>query len=356
MLREFEDEMLTCTMCGFCRWVCPTLERRGWESFAPRGLVNIGFGLLKGKLRPTKALVDSVYSCTTCGRCVVKCPPQIKVRDIVLAIRATLFGSSVAPASIKSLLSSIARTGNIYGRTGRKISEDSSSLVFFPGCNVRHKHPEILESSLRLLEHLGLRASVWGGTDCCGAPFVLGGAFDQFRTLARNNFGKLRSSRVVLPCPIGLQTLRVSYPMFLKEEPPLASHITEILSTRIGSLRFQDTSETVTYHDPCYLARLMKVIEPPRKLLNSVPGIRLVEMADSKENTRCCGSGAGITQTYSKELSREIARERIEQARDVNADRIITSCPYCLDQLRAVSGALPVDDITVFLASKLQSS
>lgn len=348
--------MLTCTMCGFCRWVCPSLKRRGWESYAPRGLVNIGFGLLKGRLRPTRTLVDSVYSCTTCGSCVVKCPPKIKVRDIVLAIRATLFRNSAAPASIKSLLSSIDRTGNIYGRSSRSTGDETPSLIFFPGCSVRYKHPEILESSLQLLERLGLRASVWGGTDCCGAPYVLGGAFDQFGILAKRSFRALRSSRIVLPCPIGLQTLSASYPTLLREEPPMASHITEILSTGIGSFRFQESCETVTYHDPCYLARLMNVIEPPRKLLNSVPGIRLVEMADSKENTRCCGSGAGITRTYSKELSREIARERMEQARDAGAGRIVTSCPHCLDQLRGVSDALPVDDITVFLASKLQPS
>ena len=356
LLREFENEMLVCTMCGFCRPVCPTLEKRGWESYAPRGLVNIGYGLLKGKLRPSKALVDSAYSCTTCGRCVVKCPPGIKVRDIALAVRSTLFQSSATPASIRSLLTKLAKTGNIYGKENKRTPEKDSDLIFFPGCNIKHKHPEIITSSLRLLNEVGTQAGLWNGTDCCGAPFMLAGALDQFQALARENFEKIKSSRTIFSCPIGFQTVKVSYPTLLKGRAPDTSHITEILSSRIESLHFEETRETVTYHDPCYLARMMKVTEPPRKLLNSIPGIRFVEMADARENTRCCGSGAGITETYSKELSREMAAERIKQAHQVNADRIVTSCPYCLDQLSAVSNGLPVDDITVFLASRLRPS
>lgn len=356
MLREFENEMLVCTMCGFCRTVCPILEKRGWESYAPRGLVNIGYGLLKGKLRPSKALVESVYSCTTCGRCVVKCPPEIKVRDIVLAARSTLFQGSATPASIRIILSKLAETGNIYGKQSRRTDEKDSDLIFFPGCNIRHKHPEIIASSLKLLNEVGAHASLWNGTDCCGAPFVLAGALDQFQTLAVENFRKLKSSRYIFSCPIGYQTVKVSYPIFLKKRAPDVSHITEILSSRIECLHFEETRETVTYHDPCYLARMMKVTEPPRKLLNSIPGVKYVEMADERENTRCCGSGAGITEAHSKDLSKKMAAERIKQAHQVNAGRIVTACPYCLDQLRAASNRLPVDDITVFLASRLRSS
>jgi len=341
-------------MFGFCREVCPALEERGWESYAPRGLVSIGYGLLRRGLRPTKVMIDSVFGCTTCGRCVAKCPPQIKIRDIVLATRAALFQDKSAPKSVTNLLSNLAKTGNIYGRTRNKLAQKHSGAVYFPGCNIRYRHPEILESSVKLLNHVGVNAVVMEEADCCGAPALLAGNLGQFHSIARANSRWIDSTQLIFSCPIGLQTVIEGYRE--TKGSPSASHLTEILSKGIGSIHFHETRETVTYHDPCYLARLLKVVDPPRNLLSSVPGLKLVEMADSKENTRCCGSGAGITEQSTRTLSQEIAATRIKQAREVGAERVVTSCPYCLDQLRKVSGGLPVDEISVFLASRLQSS
>lgn len=353
LLHEFEDEMITCTMCGFCRQVCPALEERGWESYAPRGLVSIGYGLLRRGLHPTKAMIDSVFACTTCGRCVAKCPPQTKIRDIVLATRAVLFQGKSTPKSVTKLLSNLARTGNIYGRTRNKLAQKHSAAVYFPGCNIRYRHPEILKSSITLLNRVGVNTVVMEGADCCGAPALLAGNLGQFHTIARANSSWIDTTRLIFSCPIGLQTMKEEYRE--TKGSASASHLTEVLSQAIGSIHFRETSETVTYHDPCYLARMLKVVDPPRSLLSSVPELRFVEMADSKENTRCCGSGAGITEQSTPTLSREIAATRIKQAREVGAERIITSCPYCLDQLRKVSDGLPVDEISVFLASRLQS-
>jgi Fe-S oxidoreductase len=270
----------------------------------------------------------------------------------VLAARATLFQERSTPKAVTKLLSSLAKTGNTYGQTRHKLAQKHSDTVYFPGCNIRYRHPEILESSVKLLNHVGVNAVVMEGTDCCGAPALLAGNPEQYDSISRANSSWIDSTQLIFSCPIGLQIVKEGYRETKKI--PLASHLTEVLSARSSSIHFLDTRETVTYHDPCYLARLLKVIDPPRNLLLSVPSLKLVEMTDSKENTRCCGSGAGITEQSSRVLSLRVAAARIKQAREVGAERVITSCPYCLDQLRKVSDGLPVDEISVFLASRLQ--
>ncbi len=48
----------------------------------------------------------------------------------------------------------------------------------------------------------------------------------------------------------------------------------------------------VTYHDPCRLARQAGIMDAPRTLIESIPGIMLKEMEHNRENALCCGTSA----------------------------------------------------------------
>jgi Fe-S oxidoreductase len=114
-----------------------------------------------------------------------------------------------------------------------------------------------------------------------------------------------------------------------------SEHYTELLDRLVGEGRLKpilEAASIVTYHDPCYLGRHNSIYEAPRRVLQSIPGLELVEMSNNKENSLCCGGGGGGA--WSAELSgQSFGVLRIEQALRTGAEVITTACPYCIRML-----------------------
>jgi len=131
-------------------------------------------------------------------------------------------------------------------------------------------------------------------------------------------------------------------------------HITQFLLDLVkeGRLAFsKEYQGKVTYHDPCYMGRHNGVYAEPRDLLKQVPGLELVEMVDANERSLCCGGGGGRIWMETPKGER-FSDLRLEQALDVGARALVTSCPYCItnfeDSRLALKDvdALEVKDIT----------
>ena len=85
----------------------------------------------------------------------------------------------------------------------------------------------------------------------------------------------------------------------------------------------------MTYHDPCYLGRHNGIYDEPLEALKKIPGIELIEMADSMENSLCCGGGGGRIWMETPKGER-FSDLRVEQAVEAGAEVLVTSCPYCI--------------------------
>ena len=70
------------------------------------------------------------------------------------------------------------------------------------------------------------------------------------------------------------------------------------------------------------------VYQPPRDVLQSIPGIKLTEMARIKEYAWCCGAGGGVSES-NPEFAQWTAQERIEEAASTGAEALVTACPWC---------------------------
>jgi Fe-S oxidoreductase len=105
----------------------------------------------------------------------------------------------------------------------------------------------------------------------------------------------------------------------------------------------QAIDRLVTYHDPCYLGRHNGIYDAPRRVLQSIPGLTLVEMSNNKESSICCGGGGGGAWCdYPPEQRFGVLR--VEEALRTGAEAIATACPYCIRMLNEAVIELHVED------------
>jgi Fe-S oxidoreductase len=119
----------------------------------------------------------------------------------------------------------------------------------------------------------------------------------------------------------------------------------------------------MTYHDPCYLARVNGVHQPPRNLLKlasdslSSPPIDFREMPRRREKTFCCGAGGG--RMWMEEDPKErVCSVRAKEALATGARTVVVGCPFCLtmltDGVAAQSESAQVLDVAEILAERLK--
>jgi len=174
----------------------------------------------------------------------------------------------------------------------------------------------------------------------------------------KHNFEAIKKAgakTVVVSCAEGYRTLKIDYPALFGELPFKVVHISEFLEQLIdkGKLKFNKLDGKVTYHDPCFLGRHSKVYNAPRKVIRSIPGVKLVEMERNGQWAYCCGSGAGAVADAYPDFTMWTARQRITEAKKA-ANTIVTACPRCIETLKSAAkedgSKMTVLDLTVFAA------
>ena len=114
----------------------------------------------------------------------------------------------------------------------------------------------------------------------------------------------------------------------------------------------------VTYHDPCYLARVNGIHEAPRTVLKAALGLAsgpvvFREMPRHREKTFCCGAGGGRI-WMEEDPRKRVSTARAQEALDTGAKTVAVGCPFCLtmmtDGVAANDEAARVLDVAELLA------
>ena len=118
----------------------------------------------------------------------------------------------------------------------------------------------------------------------------------------------------------------------------------------------RETNKTVTYHDPCDLGRNSGVYDAPREVLTAIPGIELVELAQNRQFSICCGGGGNL-EMVNPELSGKVAQMKLEEIKKTGAEMVVSSCQQCLRTIasRARRRKMPlvVKDLTDLVADAM---
>jgi glycolate oxidase iron-sulfur subunit len=216
------------------------------------------------------------------------------------------------------------------------------TAVVHRGCVAQVLTPSENANSERALEAAGYRTVRLRRTRCCGALDLHNGNNARALEFARANVRALRDcgADAIVSAASGCAAVIAGYGELLKNDSELAESAREI-SSRVADLSSlilagdnpftREFRATVTFHDSCHLVHGLGVREPPRKLLRSIPGVKLVEMAESD---LCCGS-AGSYNLTEPAMAGELVRRKADNIIATDADYVVLSNPGCEFQIAA---------------------
>jgi Fe-S oxidoreductase len=335
------DAFKFCYQCGLCDTVCPWNRVR---DFSMRKIIREAtFGL-------TDIETEEMWRCTTCGNCPRQCPRGVKIIEAGVSLRriSTEYGVFPAPVSaVKGVAASLLGKGNPLSEDREKRSAwaeglsvkpytEDMEILYFPGCYLCYdpRLKKVAKATAAILNKAGVNFGILGDKEnCCGESIRKTGDEELFKRLARENiktFVENGVQRILVSSPHCYHTFKNEYPEFMVKFEVV--HIAQYIHELIEQGRLELTGEygkKVTYHDPCYLGRHNGIYDEPRQALKKVPGLELVEMADTLENSLCCGGGGGRIwmETVKGERFSDL---RLDQAVSVGAEVLATTCPYCI--------------------------
>ena len=332
-----------CYQCGKCDTVCPWNRVR---KFFVRRLIN------QAKLGVIPFESEDLWLCATCRQCVGRCPRGVEIIDVMRAVRRLLVPDGVVPASIPNLrtvMTSLASVGNPWGQEpkhrsnwasalGLKEFDEKTEILYFPCCypSYEPRLKKVSQATADILGQVGVDFGILGSKEnCCGESVRKAGNEALFKRLARENikaFVENGVKKILVSSPHCYHTFKNEYPEFRVNFEVV--HASQYLFQLMNEGRLKPTIEyrkKVTYHDPCYLGRHNGIYDEPRGLLKKIPGLELVEMEESRENSLCCGMGGGRIWMETAKGER-FSDLRLQQAIEVGAEVLVTSCPYCISQ------------------------
>ena len=213
-------------------------------------------------------------------------------------------------------------------------------MIYFRGCTAREKDSGIQKATEILLKKAGVDYRILNNESCCGSVLLRTGFVKEGNEQIKKNSEFFKDETILTSCAGCYKTFKEDY------ENINVIHISQLLKQLIddGRLVFSKKDLNVTYHDSCHLGRHMEIFDEPRKVIESVAD--LVEMENNRENSLCCGAGGGVKSAYPG-IADELAKSRINQAKDTNCNILITACPFC--KLNLSNDKLEVLDLTEFL-------
>ena len=224
--------------------------------------------------------------------------------------------------------------------------------IFIP-CYVDQLFPQTGWNMVKVLEKLGCTVKYNQEQTCCGQPAWTTGQKEL------NDFSHAKN----VVCPAGScvgmirnyyheMFMNSSYHLTLRSLQAKTFELSEFLvnvlhADNIGSIL---TGKAV-YHDSCNALRECKIKEGPRKLLEQVKGLELIEAEDAEV---CCGFGGTFSVKY-EGLSSVMAEQKVNTALELGANFIISTDLSCLMHLEGYirKNKLPIK--TMHLADVLAS-
>ena len=378
----------SCVHCGFCLQACPTFLATGDESDSPRGRIELMRALEVGELTPADPGVAlHLDRCLGCRGCEPVCPSGVAYgrgleaarallterRGVPPLVRAALGALTGAGAPVVYALARLLRATGIpsrlagwgrirfalgmlgstrpvrnaaFGMRSRSARVNAAlrtphsaftSVVLFRGCVMEGLFSHVHDATIRTLQVNGYVVREVPAQVCCGALHAHAGLRDEARWLARTNlaaFGDDDAPIVVNSAGCGAMLKEYGHladvPRDGERFVSRVRDVSELLAGR-GPRPGAPLDMAVAYDPPCHLLHAQRIAEPPERVLQAIPVLRVVSVPDAAQ---CCGS-AGLFTLVEPAMSRAVLAPKLRSLAEARPQVVATGNPGCLMQLGA---------------------
>jgi Fe-S oxidoreductase len=340
VLAATNGEAGACYQCGTCTATCP------WGLVAGPS-IGVRSVMRKAQLG-IDGWADEVWRCTTCGACEEHCPHQVPISDVMLGLRSLAWREKSVPEGLSGVLWDMHWDGNPWGRPPSTRSAWAAGLdiprfnpaehgfLLYVGCTASYdrRAQKVARAVVGLLRAANVPFGTLGDDEpCCGDAARSLGNDGYFASIVEDNsrlFEEAGVAEIVTVSPHCYDTFARHYPD--RDGRFRVRHYSQLARNLVlqGRLVFEGLPGTsVTFHDPCYLARHHDETEAPRIVLGAIPGVELMEMTRSRAETLCCGGGGGRMWMETPPEER-FATSRVREAAGTGASYLATTCPHCI--------------------------
>ena len=236
-------------------------------------------------------------------------------------------------------------------------------IQLFVPCFVDQLYPQSAFNMVAVLEKAGCHITYNPSQTCCGQPAFNAGFWDESRSVCKKFLADFNGAEyIVAPSASCVGFVRNYYKKLFEgtEHETEARAITEnifefseFLVNKLGQTKFgAELNGKATYHDSCAGLRECKIKNEPRKLLQNVKGLELVEMEDVET---CCGFGGTFSVKF-ENISVAMAEQKVEHAMATGAQYLISTDLSCLMHLQGYIDNKQYNLKTMHLADVLVSS
>jgi len=385
-------EIYQCVRCASCLNVCPVYQLVGGHVYGHIYAGGIG-AILTAFFNSMGDFEKINELCIGCRKCTTICPGKINIPGLIEELRIRGVREHGLPFSLKLLFENVISNRRLFhsllrtaalgqkpvksgrfirhlplfmaglteGRSlpaiadtplrdrvhkiTRRLAAPTKKVAFFSGCNMDFVYPETGESVFKVLQDLNIAVVFPEEQGCCGKPVIGFGDAETTKKIAKRNIAAFEQSGadyIVAACPSCTETLHVTYPELLRDDPEWAERAAKFAAKvkefsqfvcgeyeKAGRLAKKPGTAKVTFHDSCHMKRVLGIHEEPRKLLESTGTYELVEMKDCD---KCCGMAGAFGVKYA-ELSAPILKQKIENIKDSGAEVVCVACPACMMQI-----------------------
>lgn len=396
----------TCTHCGRCDSVCPATTTG--KKLSPRNIIiqlrHRTFDkapiLLKQKENPDVALteeeqeilnkkfigdyvsIDALWQCTTCGACMQECPVTIEhVPHIVDMRRSLVMMEANFPSLLQTSFTSLENNASPWAFSQAERADWAEGLniktaanhpdfevLFWVGCSgsFDDRAKKISVAFAKLMQIAGIDFAILGTEEVCNGDVArrTGNEYLADMLVKQNieTMNRYKVKKIVTICPHCFNTFKNEYPDFGGNYEVI--HHTDFLNDLIssGKLKLKGTNnstQSIAYHDSCYLGRYNQKYDAPRNIIKSFGDAEIKEPEHTRDKSFCCGAGGG--QMFLEETEgKRIYIERTEELMQTGAKTIAANCPFCMtminDGIKAKdkSEEIQVKDIAELLLERVK--
>lgn len=330
-----------CTDCHGCNSICPPLLETPGAFIGPMYLVNIirsMFNPLEDYDRVTQAVDMGLYNCTMCQACTLSCPKEIGIAESIVLARHRAVKEDVIPDEVRKIRRNILETDSVSGVSKEKRTSwaagsrvpKSGKTLFFASCeySATEDGRRVLTSATDLLKKAGVSLSyLYEAEPCCGGPLYFYGFHEDFKQKAVNTQQMLMDNgveEIITPSSLCAYTFKELYPKFIGDFNIRVKTVLEVILEKIRSKEIHPKNmenKSVVFHDTPFLSRFLGMVEEPREILASIPGVRVAEPKYYWGVNTMGDGNMGVDE----EISLKIAQARLKQLATSGATTIVTA-------------------------------